>query len=242
MTMVDYRSGLSHSRTGIHGGLRRGTAAAAAGVVLVLSAGIPASQAADGSPDPGSPDVQVTGTVQLPVVGSLVQGLLGSATQSPTPASTSPAPTASVAPAPATAAPAPATASQPQAAGTPPAGTAPAGSAPAVSGTRTATPGAASGMAPAAKGAVPAPQQADQPASAPAESPAPDQPTSALTPTAGSTSRIGNLHAAGTPAGSRQSMAPAPAPAVEATKVWLGVGLLGSAGVAGLVFARIRRS
>jgi hypothetical protein len=241
--MVDYRSGLSHSRTGIHGGLRRGTAAAAAGVVLVLSAGIPASQAADGSPDPGSPDVQVTGTVQLPVVGSLVQGLLGSATQSPTPTSTptAPAPTASASPAPVTAAPAPATASQPQTAGSAPAGSAPAGSAPAVSGARSATPGAASGTAPAAKGAVPAPQQADQ-RPGPVESAAPGQPTSALTPTAGSTSRIGNLHAAGTPAGSRQSMAPAPAPAVEATKVWLGVGLLGSAGVAGLVFARIRRS
>ncbi len=30
-------------------------------------------------------------------------------------------------------------------------------------------------------------------------------------------------------------------PAPETTKVWLGVGLVGSAGAAGLVFARIRK-
>jgi hypothetical protein len=30
-------------------------------------------------------------------------------------------------------------------------------------------------------------------------------------------------------------------PAAEAAKVWLGVGLVGSAGAAGLVFTRIRR-
>jgi hypothetical protein len=30
-------------------------------------------------------------------------------------------------------------------------------------------------------------------------------------------------------------------PAAETTKVWLGVGLVGSAGAAGLLFARIRK-
>ncbi|TQJ41612.1 hypothetical protein FBY33_3729 [Arthrobacter sp. SLBN-112] len=47
------------SRTGIHGGLRRGTAAAAVGVVLVLSAGVQASLADDAAP-PQDPLVQAT--------------------------------------------------------------------------------------------------------------------------------------------------------------------------------------
>lgn len=47
------------SRTGIHGGLRRGTAAAAVGVVLVLSTGVQASLADDAAP-PQDPLVQAT--------------------------------------------------------------------------------------------------------------------------------------------------------------------------------------
>ncbi|MFX1818722.1 hypothetical protein PV768_02900 [Pseudarthrobacter sp. CC4] len=53
MTMVYIRSELFTSRTGIHGGLRRGTAAAAVGAVLVLAAGVPASHGDDGNPQSG---------------------------------------------------------------------------------------------------------------------------------------------------------------------------------------------
>lgn len=51
--MVYNRSELFTSRTGIHGGLRRGTAAAAVGAVLVLTTGVPASQGDEGIPQPG---------------------------------------------------------------------------------------------------------------------------------------------------------------------------------------------
>ena len=46
--MVTHRSNVQKTQTGHHGGLRRGTAAAALGVVLALSAGAPASHAATG--------------------------------------------------------------------------------------------------------------------------------------------------------------------------------------------------
>ena len=249
--MVDYRSELSRSRAGIHGGLRRGTAAAAVGAVLVLSAGVPASQAADGSPDSGEPDVQVTATAELPVVGGVLQGLLGSATQparpQPTATTSSPAGTVSPAPAPESpVAPAPTTASQPPATSSTSA-TSSAPAAQAVPGPTGTTQGAASGTAASPQGAgsglqAGSEQSADQQGPAGAESGATGEPTPGeTTPTAGSTSRSGSLQAAGTPAVSRQGMAPAPQPAVEAAKVWLGVGLLGSAGAAGLIFARIRR-
>lgn len=48
------------SRTGIHGGIRRGTAAAAIGAVLVLSTGVTASLADEGGTDSGNPKVPVT--------------------------------------------------------------------------------------------------------------------------------------------------------------------------------------
>lgn len=51
--MVYIRSEFFTSRTGIHGGLRRGTAAAAVGAVLVLAAGVPASHGDDGNPQSG---------------------------------------------------------------------------------------------------------------------------------------------------------------------------------------------
>jgi len=50
MTMVNQKSDGFRSLTGFHGGLRRGTAAAAFGAVLVLSAGVPASNAASELP------------------------------------------------------------------------------------------------------------------------------------------------------------------------------------------------
>ncbi|MFB0836507.1 MULTISPECIES: hypothetical protein [unclassified Arthrobacter] len=60
MTMVSNRSELSLSRTGIHGGLRRGTAAAAVGAVLVLSAGVQAALADDAVSTPQDPPVQAS--------------------------------------------------------------------------------------------------------------------------------------------------------------------------------------
>lgn len=54
------------SRTGIHGGIRRGGYAAAIGAVLVLTTGATASQADEGLADPGSPTVplvQETGSL-----------------------------------------------------------------------------------------------------------------------------------------------------------------------------------
>ncbi|MGX5716978.1 hypothetical protein [Arthrobacter sp. MAHUQ-56] len=64
MTMVQHRSELSMSRTGIHGGLRRGTAAAAVGAVLVLSTGVPASFADDATSPPRDPAAQASGRPQ----------------------------------------------------------------------------------------------------------------------------------------------------------------------------------
>ncbi|MEV7574902.1 hypothetical protein ACJJV6_00980 [Arthrobacter nitrophenolicus] len=54
------------SRTGIHGGIRRGGYAAAIGAVLVLATGATASQADEGLADPGSPTIplaQETGSL-----------------------------------------------------------------------------------------------------------------------------------------------------------------------------------
>lgn len=58
-------------RTGINGGLRRGAAAAAVGAVLVLTTGVPASQAKEGAPNPGDPAAPAVDTKSLPVVSQL---------------------------------------------------------------------------------------------------------------------------------------------------------------------------
>jgi hypothetical protein len=59
------------SRTGTNRGVRRGAAAAAIGAVLVLATGVPASQAAEGSPSTGDPAVPAVDTQSLPVVAQL---------------------------------------------------------------------------------------------------------------------------------------------------------------------------
>lgn len=231
MTMVSYRSEFSRSRTGIHGGFRVGSAAAAIGAILVLTAGVPASQA-DGGSGADEPDVQVSGSAQLPVVGGLLKGVLGSATSSPqpTPTTASPSPTTSAA-ATGTATPAPAPSPlggtavplpQP-AAGQPDAASTAAGAAPGVAGSEAGTPAA------------------DQPAAEDsAAASATSEPTSSASgPTA--TTRIGVPQAVGGAAQSRHEMTAQTEPAAETAKVWLGVGLVGSAGAAGLVFTRIRR-
>ncbi|WP_454698967.1 hypothetical protein [Arthrobacter humicola] len=56
MTMVIQKSEETRTLTGFHGGLRRGTAAAALGAVLVLSAGVPASNAVSLVPAPDTTD------------------------------------------------------------------------------------------------------------------------------------------------------------------------------------------
>jgi len=71
-------------------------------------------------------------------------------------------------------------------------------------------------------------------------------PTAAALLTAGATGskatpRTGFPQAVGRAAQSQQQMTAQAEPAAEAAKVWLGVGLVGSAGAAGLVFTRIRR-
>ncbi|MGN8130580.1 hypothetical protein [Paenarthrobacter sp. 22069] len=68
------------SRTGIHGGIRRGAAAAAVGAVLVLSTGVQASLADDSAPPP-----------QDPAAEARVQGAAGGA---PAPADRTPGPKA----------------------------------------------------------------------------------------------------------------------------------------------------
>ena len=251
--MVNDRSESSRFRTGIHGGLRRGSAAAAIGAVLVLSAGVPASQA-DAVPDSGDPEVQVTGAVQLPEIG-LLQGLLGTsgrATSSPQPtpvpeatsASPSPVPTT----APATLSPAPTTSGSsgataiPQEAVT--GGSAPSQQQPGTAGGQPGTLPAGQGSAPQAAEAPATGQSAAGQPAAGAESPAAVESTaSAPSQAASRGSGSGTLQTAGGPARGRHEMGPArdADPAGEAAKVWMGVGLVGSAGAAGLVLTRIRR-
>ncbi|BAS09929.1 hypothetical protein AHiyo4_33510 [Arthrobacter sp. Hiyo4] len=94
--MVIYRSEFSLSRTSIHGGLRRGAAAAAVGAVLVLSAGVPASQAADGSAEPtASAEVAADGDGVSGLLNGLLGGSGGQTTASPVP---TPAPSGSSTP------------------------------------------------------------------------------------------------------------------------------------------------
>jgi hypothetical protein len=253
MTMVNDRSESSRFRTGIHGGLRRGSAAAAIGAVLVLSAGVPASQA-DAVPDSGDADVQVTGAVPLPEIGGLLQGLLGTAPASPQPtpvpeatsASPSPAPTTApttVSPSPATSSTSGATYSPQEAAAAPGAASAPSQQ-PGTAGSQLLSPPAGQGSAPQTAEAPATEQSAAGQPDAGAASPAAARPTaSAASPAGSRASGSGTLQAAGAPARGRHEMGPArdAEPAGAAAKVWLGVGLVGSAGAAGLVFTRIRR-
>ena len=252
--MVKYRSEHSRSRTGIHGGIRRGSAAAAIGAVLVLTAGVPASQA-EGTSGSEEPDVQVSGGVQLPGVGGLLDGLLGAPTTTPTSPQPTPVPettTVSPSPVPATTvpnspAPPPTTTQQPHA--TSAAVTGAAKPLPAASPlVPTAT--AAAMQQPAAAAAAASEVTGGSGAEIPAVRQTAAKDTAApsavalLTGRAGgttATSRTGIPQAVGGAAESGQQMTAQTEPAAEAAKVWIGVGLVGSAGAAGLVFTRIRR-
>lgn len=258
--MVNYRSELSCSRTGIHGGFRRGAVSAAFGAVLVLSAGVSSSQADDGNPDSGERDALISGTAELPAVSSLLDGLLGSGTHSggqpSAPATTtSPAPTTSSAPA-GTVAPsqAPATSPAPATSGAAPSSTA--GPQPAASGTSSTPgvtlqppiqqPGPVASQPEVASGTAADQQQTSAPPGTagidvPTESGAGQAASGAPSPSAARTPRSETLQAAGSPSPGRHGIAEGPGSLPEAGKVWLGVGLVGSAGAAGLVFARIRR-
>ncbi|WP_457962973.1 hypothetical protein M1E17_16015 [Arthrobacter sp. D1-29] len=250
MTMVKYRSELSRSRTGIHGGLRRGAATAAVGAVLVLSAGVTSSQADDASPDSGGSGAQITGAVQLPALGSLVDGLLdpgGTAGSQPSrPATTTaPAPTGTVSPSQPPSTPiAPATSPVPATSSVPPLSSGAQQGAAAGTGATTGAGLQSALPQPAAEGSQPeqAPVQpeATQPEAVQPEAGA-GQSSSVPSPSAGQAFRSGTLQAAGSPAVSRQGMTQAPENLPETAKVLLGLGLVVSAGAAGLVFAKIRR-
>ncbi len=258
ITMVIYRSEFSRSRTSIHGGLRRGAAAAAVGAVLVLSAGVPASQAADGSTDPtGSAEVAADG--DRSGVNGLLKGLLGGsggqakASPEPTPAPTSsstPTATATPSPAPTSTAPtstAPTSSASPAPQGTTPQGTAPQGAVPPSNSPAplSTSPDAAAspaGTQPNGQPGAPAAgtqedgQDAGQDSDPAAGQPTQDAHSANATP-------VSNPKRPGNAPASRDNMASATEAeaAAEPAKVWLGVGLVGSAGAAGLLFARIRR-
>ncbi|WP_426990184.1 hypothetical protein [Pseudarthrobacter sp. Y6] len=253
--MVIYRSEFSRSRTSIHGGLRRGAAAAAVGAVLVLSAGVPASQAADGSTDP-TVSAEVAADGDLDGVNGLLNVLVGgsggrsTASPEPTPApSSSSTPTATATPSPAPTSTAPTssepTSSAPTSASPAPQGATSQGTAPQSPGSPSSAPaplstsrdaGSPAGTQPnghpgaPAGGTEDAGQEAD---------PAADQPTQ----DAHNATPVSNPKRPGNAPASREDMASATeaAAAAEPAKVWLGVGLVGSAGAAGLLFARIRR-
>lgn len=245
--MVKYRSENERSRTGIHGGVRRGSAAAAIGAVLVLAAGVPASQAvvASGSDDS---DVLVTGGVQLPGAGGLLQGLLGDAATAPASPPSSPAPettTTSPSPVPATASPAPPPATTLQHPATAATGTTTPAPATTAQGAISTTapvqlPEASAAEADVAGGAGAETSAAQQPAT---EDSAPTAAALLTAGGAGTTAapRTGFPQTVGRATQNQQQMTAQAEPAAEAAKVWLGVGLVGSAGAAGLVFTRIRR-
>ncbi len=81
MTMVNQKSEETRTLTGFHGGLRRGTAAAALGAVLVLSAGVPASNAVSlvPAPDPTTDGAAATASVEagVPLLDAVASVVLG---------------------------------------------------------------------------------------------------------------------------------------------------------------------
>lgn len=91
--MVIQKSEETRTLTGFHGGLRRGTAAAALGAVLVLSAGVPASNAVSLVPAPDTTDgadAATTASVEagalpLDIWASVVLGPKGDPARPPAP-------------------------------------------------------------------------------------------------------------------------------------------------------------
>lgn len=257
--MVIYRSELSRSRTSIHGGLRRGAAAAAVGAVLVLSTGVSASQADDDSTDRTKP-ARVAADGSLAPVNGLLKGLLGGSggyavTASPEPSPSAPTTTAPTttapistqppAPAPAstaTASPVPTTAptsAVPAPQGAAPQSTVPPSTAPAPLSPSPAT-GAGSPAGGQPNGQPGAPAAGTQDAG---QDSGPTADQSTQDPRSANASPVSGPRRPGNAPASREKMASATEAeaAAEPAKVWLGVGLVGTAGAAGLLFARIRR-
>lgn len=294
ITMVIHRSEFSRSRTSIHGGLRRGAAAAAVGAVLVLSAGVSASQAADDNSDPRKSVEVATGTDQ-PKGKSRLKGLLsGSAgdanlriASEPTPtapsvsdagaklstaAPTATQPQSTINPAPTPAAPlspVPSSAAPLQPAPSSAAPSAPAQSAPAPSSGPTALGTDRQGAAAEAvePSATPAPVTTPPaPGGSPTTGGASGQPGAPTAPTDDnngtqnpgdnggsgenqpstesrhSATPVSNPNRSGSvTSGQQKASASEAEPVVESAKILLGVGLVGSAGAAGLLFYRIRK-
>ena len=254
------------SRTGIHGGLRRGTAAAAVGAVLVLTTGVQASQA-DDSGDGSSITLEAS---VLTVPGALIPALGETLepTATGTPATTaSPAETVPELPAPDVplpsltdpalseplpSGPAPSEAAPTQTAAAAPqlqAQDHPAPAAPA-QGVRQST-APAGPPEPAAPPAPAAPAQdagAALPAAGPAsgEEPEPERPA-ALGPSLQAASmrvpQAAILPGSAAPVtGARSNAAVVAAqPELQGAMVWLGAGLVVLGSAAGLVYFRLRR-
>ncbi|CAN7450231.1 hypothetical protein LJR014_002892 [Arthrobacter sp. LjRoot14] len=255
--MVIQKSEETRTLTGFHGGLRRGTAAAALGAVLVLSAGVPASNAVSLVPAPDTTDgadAAATTSVEagvpsLDVWASVVLGPKpdptrpsapgngkpkppGQRTQ-PTPSPTPTTDPVSPAPSPVPTSPAPTSPAPSPAAPSPSGGAAPPSGTPAPS----PTGGAA---APAPVPAAPAPGTGPAPAGTPAAPPllpgtsAPGAPASGAT-TPGSSADVPASVGTARPSGSTAAgpAAAAPASAWKTTNVFgpANMAILTSAGV-----------
>jgi hypothetical protein len=88
--MVIQKSEETRTLAGFHGGLRRGTAAAALGAVLVLSAGVPASNAVSLAPSPDTTDSESDTTASVEADGTSLE-LWASVVLGPKPDPTRPA-------------------------------------------------------------------------------------------------------------------------------------------------------
>ncbi|MFD1242487.1 hypothetical protein [Arthrobacter ulcerisalmonis] len=253
-----YNSSRILSRTGIHGGLRRGTAAAAIGAVLVLTAGTGTTHADDSVPwpKPGTLEVQAV-LPSVAVVESSVDPTPGASTSleapSPSPSATAPGTPAPTSPAPTS--PAPSSSAAPTAAPTSTAApvtpvptVVPPSSAPTTTAPPTSTP---PGVVPKAADAGPATEEAPEPVvpEGPATLPAAvesGEPTVAPQETAlqrrgtfqiRTSSSVRLIKSGAVDA----SVAATPGPEMNRFMVWLGLGLVGLSGAAGVTFLRVRR-
>jgi hypothetical protein len=239
--MVIQKSEETRTLTGFHGGLRRGTAAAALGAVLVLSAGVPASHAASlvPAPDTTSDGGDATATVQAggPLLDAWASVVLApkpgpSDTGEPTPpgqrTQPSPSPTPTTEPDWASPSPTP----TPSDGGTPPRGTAP---------PSTPAPSPSSG-APSSGGTSPS-ADPTQPAGTPAPSGTPAAPPSVLPGTAvpgtGSTSPAPSADATAAKGASPVPSGSLPSGPAMAASAWTSTRMSGPANMATLTSAGV---
>lgn len=241
--MVTNRSNVSRALTGFHGGLRRGTTAAALGAVLVLTAGVPASHASGGMSLPGAA-TRVTASAQPAGLGDWLGGLFGQPDPDPAEPSDPPVtPGPSPAPVADKPAPVPSSTAVPDRGQTNPATT----PAPAPAAAQTSAP--SSGPAPTT-----AAPPAESPVTQAAEGTTPTQATAPDTQPANSTnsSAAASDVRAGAAASSPGSTARPDQPAIKpvsnvvssrvSAMIWWGLGLVALAAAAGLVFLRMRKA